>query len=309
MQGLQQLFTAQKLNFNAEQSYWRVTLYRQIVLLDKDSMDRTQKILERNRRRVEMNVADRADVLQSEAALRSKELQYQTDLETLREAAVQFNSYRNLKGDAVTETLQTIDAFIQNDMKKDLKRVADRVDVLIAQATAQNQKALAQAAAERQKPSINVYGTVQFNGLSNNFNYATGESFNADNPTYTAGMKLQINLDGGIIHRINEGYQAAAEAADILSHRAQFDLEQDWMDLQKKFKDALSRFDLAKTLEDLQGVKLAHERERFNAGRTTAFQVLTFEDDFANAQTARLRIANDLLTYRAQARLYNGESL
>jgi outer membrane protein TolC len=79
------------------------------------------------------------------------------------------------------------------------------------------------------------------------------------------------------------------------------------MDLQKHFKDAMSRLSLARDLEKLQGEKLKYERERFNSGRTTSFQVLQFEDNFSDASLSRLRVENELVAMRAKARLYNGD--
>lgn len=68
----------------------------------------------------------------------------------------------------------------------------------------------------------------------------------------------------------------------------------------------LRRLDMARELETLQKEKLDHERVRFSHGRTTSFQVLQFEGHYSEAQLTRLRMENEALLIKAQARLFNG---
>jgi outer membrane protein TolC len=306
-QEISSLYSTQQIVLNAENIYWTLALDREIVRLDSESIERTTRILKRNEKRVSMNVTDKSDLLQSLASLKTKELTYQKDLEDLRQASMQFNSFRNVSNDSVPESLQNVNGFLDLDIGREIIRKGVRSDVLVAVANAQSQKASAEASRIKNLPDIELGGTYQFDGRGFDSATAMGTSWNADNPYLTASLKLTVPLDQGVVSTLNEGYRAQAASAEAAVERAKFDLDQDWLDLQKHFKDAMSRLSLARELEKLQGEKLKWERERFNLGRTTSFQVLQFEDNYSDASLSRLRVESELITIRAKARLYNGE--
>jgi len=306
---LQSQYSSEQIVFSAENAYWTLALNREVVALDRESIERTDLILKRNQKRVSMNVTDKSDLLQSLASLKTKELHYQDDLEVLREASMQFNSLRNVAGDSVAETLLPVSGLMDLDIEKEIKRTGERADVLIAIANAQNQKAQAKANDIKNQPDIELIGSYQFDGRGSDFGTATGTSWNGDNPYLTAQLTLKVPLDQGDVNQMAQGYRASIAAAEAAAQRAKFDLDQDWQDLKTHFKDALSRLELARELEKLQGEKLRWERERFKAGRTTSFQVLQFEDNFSDAELARLKIENELITMRAKARLYNNGAI
>ena len=61
-------------------------------------------------------------------------------------------------------------------------------------------------------------------------------------------------------------------------------------------------------MEEVQSKKLTAEKRRYNQGRSTTFQVLTFEQDFANAQLLRLRNEFELVNVHNQLKLFSGVS-
>lgn len=59
--------------------------------------------------------------------------------------------------------------------------------------------------------------------------------------------------------------------------------------------------------QSLQEQKLQRGTERYRIGRTTAIQVLSFEEDNNQAQYNRLRMGLEKLVVEAQARFYNAQ--
>ncbi len=305
-QGLLQHFTKQQILFNSEMTYWKLSLYKQIVQADLDAIARTEKILKWNERRVAMNVSDKADVLESRAALKLKEFALQTDMEILRQTASQFNILRGRPGDLVNETLVQMDSVISGKISEEIKRTATRLDTLAAEQNAYSQRARAEANLEQLKPDVSLYGTGQFSGNNSNLTTATNNSWSSNNPLYTVGLKFTLSLDRDLVDNAREGNRAAQMAADYSAARAKLELEQDWADIKKRWLDVLRRLDMAKELESLQKEKLENERVRFSHGRTTSFQVLQFEGNYSDSQLTRLRIENEAVMIKAQARLFNG---
>jgi outer membrane protein TolC len=305
---LQQRFQNQQILFNTQTAYWRLALNRELVKYDKEAIERAQKNYKLTSRRVSMNVADRSDSLQTLTALKTRQLLLQNDMEALRQASSAFNSLRNVAGDEVPEEISNLDKGSQESLVQQIENKSERLDVSASLQAAKRDKASAKVSLEKFKPDVSVFGSVQFNGRAADANSAMGESWNADNPTYGAGLKLSVPLDRTLINHVTQGYNASSLASDMLSRRAQFDLNQDWNDLKKRLKDSVVRLDMARELEKLQDEKLRHEKERLGSGRTTSFQVLQFEDNYFDAQASRLRVQNEIVSIYAQAVLYNGGS-
>ena len=57
----------------------------------------------------------------------------------------------------------------------------------------------------------------------------------------------------------------------------------------------------------MQKEKLEYEKYRFELGRTTTYQVLTFEQDYAQALISRLMIEREILSLHAQLKTYAAE--
>ncbi len=304
-----QKYQQQQISFNAETAYWQMALYKEILDFDRAAVARTEKILSWNKKRVAMNISDRSDLLQAQASMKLKELVLQTDLENQRQVSNQFNSLRNVSGDQVLENLSPIDVVTEKKLLQEIKRTGDRFDLQANIQNEEREKFNSDAAVEKVKPDISLYGNIQTSGLNTNYSNATSGALGINNPLYAIGVKLKVPLDFGLASQINEGNRAAQTAASYTVSRSKFELDQDWNNLQKRFKDVSVRYGMFKELVALQKEKLEHERLRFTQGRTTSFQVLQFEDDYSNAQLSRLRIENDAIVIIAQARLYNGEKL
>lgn len=71
-----------------------------------------------------------------------------------------------------------------------------------------------------------------------------------------------------------------------------------------KFCNAKKRLDIATSLESIQWQKLQAERQRLTHGKTTTYQVLLFEQDFANTQISRLVIQDEIFNLLAQLKTY-----
>jgi outer membrane protein TolC len=61
---------------------------------------------------------------------------------------------------------------------------------------------------------------------------------------------------------------------------------------------------MSEELVTLQKEKLEYEKYRFNLGRTTTYQVLTFEQDYAQALIARLRVEREILAIHSQLKTF-----
>ena len=73
------------------------------VEVERDAVDRAQKILDYNSRRAKLGLADRSDALQAEANLQLRALELQTALDQQRSSALLFNAQREVASEQHAE--------------------------------------------------------------------------------------------------------------------------------------------------------------------------------------------------------------
>ena len=94
-------------------------------------------------------------------------------------------------------------------------------------------------------------------------------------------------------------------AAEYNYQRKVFDQDREYNDLLTQFEDAKVRLDLTEKIASTQRVKTNNERNRLNNGRTTTFQVLSFELDSAQADILKIQTETDLLNIYAQLKIFS----
>ena len=299
-----QNFQLKTILLEAESHYWRLVLAREFVQMQRQAVERAQKLHDWSTRRVKLQPTDPAETYATSTNLQAKKLDLRTALDQEREAALAFNSSRGILSDEVPEKLVPLNAELVNQLSPPT-RTNKREDVLAAEHQAIATAANARANREKYKPNIEVFasGPITDPGTPQNMMMMTMLPINMQ-PTTVVGVRLSAPLDIFTTGKILEGYQAEASAADLTSQRKAFEEERDWRNLTAKFNEARERLRLYTELERTQKQKLDHERERHQRGRTTLQQVLIFENDYALSQIGRLQAFAELLTLNAQIKLY-----
>ena len=293
---------------DAEGVYWRLTLARESVEVTQESLKRAVKIRDWNDRRTRLQLADKSDLLQSEAVVRLREMELQSALDELRAASQAFNLAREVSGDEVVEKLEKISAKKIEALLMP-KRVGDREDVLAAKE--QSQASIASNRMDRStlKPQLDLYGTYSLNGRDREQGESFSESLGTTRPLWSVGVRFSFPLNVVAAFDSAKGHRQAQVGAELAVDRKLYEQERDWQDLTRKFTEAKNRFAFAKAIEDAQTEKVMHERSRHEKGRTTTYQVLMFEQDFAAAQLNRIRAEADVYKVSAAMKTYSGEKL
>lgn len=300
-------YTARSQLVDAENAYWKLATARQAVELTLANLDRAQKTYDWNVRRVHLQLADESDALQSQAQLEARKLEYQTAQDNEVIAARAFNTARGVPSDAVAERLAPLTPETILAMQAP-KRAEYRDDVKAAQEQSRATVASDTIARERAKPTFDLFGTAGLNGQSiSDVAYAYQQAVSTDHPTITVGLRFQAPLDLGTASATRAAYTREEAAADLTYQRKVFEQEQGWKDLVDRLNQSRRRLQLSVNLEKVQQAKLYRERERYNTGRTTVFQVLTFETDFAQSELNRLTAQSDVLGILTQMKLYGEE--
>jgi len=306
-------FLAKTTLTQAEAAYWRLAAARQILKLQQEARERAQKIYDLNARKAKMQLADRADVLQSEAQLEARTNDVQSAQEEIRAASRAFNSARNSTEDEVPEELADLDPQTIDELKIP-QRAKYRDDVKAAEQAQRANMASAEVAIERDRPTLDIVGSIAGIGQGYDLGTVTGSSLvplgmqSSSEHAETIGLRFSAPLNFGLLSKSKEGWVREREAAELNYQRKLFDQEQDWNDLNQRLADARKRLTRAQRLEQLQQTKLNYERDRLSRGRTTTFQVLIFETEYLIAQLVRVREHAVILSLIAQMKLYTEDS-
>jgi outer membrane protein TolC len=300
-----QSFQQSQILAEAEQAYWGLALAREQVSSAKEVLGLTEKSQNWSAKRERLQLADRADLIQANAALLQRRLAMQTSIDNEKTAARRFNTIRGTNSDVVPEGLSSFDSTVIENLKIP-NRIEKRDDVRAYEQNKYIAEAASRLAKERNTPTVNLTGGIGLNGRDPVTGEAVTKSWTTDRPNYAVGLQANIPLDFGTQSDVRSGYQKDVVAADVLYQRRVFENDRLWHDLTSLFTDAVARYKLSAELEKVNKEKVEYERFRHGRGRTTLFQVILYENDFAQSQFDRIRAQADILNAYAQLRTFGG---
>jgi len=295
----------------AETAYYRLAIAREAFTLQDQVLDRAKKILEWSDKRAKDNLADKSDMLQAKAAYQLRLLDLESVRDEERSASLAFNTYRAITTQSEnldqvsealapinTESILAIEAPKRAEVTDDIKAAEQNERAVVANNELYRQKA---------QPDLAVFGTLAYNGVDTYLSTALSNSLSTNHPMYVVGVKLTYPLFFNETSEVRSGRikeQLSAEAATV---QARLDNNQNWIDLQKKFSETKGRLKMAEELVVAQREKLEHEKYRFSLGRTTTFQVLTYEQDYDQSLITRLQIEQQILALHSQMKTFSEE--
>jgi outer membrane protein TolC len=298
-------FRRQGLIAEAEQTYWRLALARRTVNVQKDVLSRSDRLLKWAKRRAGLQLSDRADFLQAQANNELSRLELRRALEEEKSAARAFNLLRYKDGDRVSESLSLMSAEELLALSTP-QRTATRLDVQAAEAQAKASVAEAQVQKEHLKPVVDVFANLAWTGRDAQRKLAVEEAQKSGRRTTSFGVTLNVPLAIGSLTKGLKGTNMLQDAAAFELEQKRIAENMDWQDLSSRLADARERVQLLQKIEEIQRDKYEHEQERLLRGRTTTYQAVTFEQDYAQAQLLSLRTRAELLQILSQLKLFRG---
>lgn len=298
-------FSYKQLLMQAENAYWRLYFAQKSLRVQKESLDRAQRLKEWNQERVKSNLTDESELLQADANLQNREMEYQDTFTELDTALRDFNSIREGEGDISLEGATDKDRnYILNAGLPNKGKM--REDVLARLASNKAAVANAELGRQRNRPNLELYGQYSINGRDKDYSDAWDQSMTATRPFSIVGVRFTTPLDVWSLSDYKKSYAQEVVASEMSYKRKVYEVEREWEILVDRFSNLKKRLKLSQKLERVQEQKLTTEKKRYRQGRTTTFQVLQFEQDFANAQLIKLRNERDLITLYNQLKLFAG---
>ena len=224
-----------------------------------------------------------------------------------RAAARAFNLARGRPVGDVAETLESLEVATIESLSPP-ERAQMREDIKAAE---QGQKAAVAngiLAQQRDTPTLELFGSLSTFGRAYDLGPTLVDSFHTDRPTAAIGLRFSTPLNFNLKDQSIEGWKKEKAGAEMSYQRKVFEQDQHWLDLLERFKESKKKFALTRAMEQGQSKKLFYEKGRLNRGRTTTFQVLLFEQDYAQAQLALIQSELEIIQIMSQMRLYGGSA-
>lgn len=291
----------------AEGVYWRLALARESLRIAKDNLDRAKKIVDWTKRRVGKELADNADLLQSDALEELRQIELKMAIDEERSSAFIFNTIRGNNAPGVPEELMKLTPDLLNNLENP-KRSADREDVKAAEKASEIAQVLADISSSKYQPSIDLFASGTLNGRDATSNSkASTAAFKAKHPTYAFGLKISAVLGGDSFSRLRAGVANERQASALVAARRRYESDREWVDLSLKLQESRLRLGLTQKIEATQLKKLTAERNRQSRGRSTMFQVMQAETDYASSQLNVIRNKAEILGIMARIKTFGGE--
>ncbi len=288
----------------ARVAYGTLALAREEVRLREEVLNRTEKLDRWSASRVKNHLSDKNESLQTRAAVQVRRLELKGARERERRAAIEFDRLRGGKEGSVPEALETLDEVTK---RLDLGMPAalpERLDLKAARLAYEEKSATERRAVEGTKPDLSIYGSYTPSGRAVTFVDARRESWEFDRPIVELGAKLTVNLDLPGQRKIAEGNRWAREGAKRRMEETEARVRMDWEEVGRKWEDVQAREALAREIALLQKEKAERENEMLRLGRTTQFQVLSYENDYLMSSLNRVAVAAEKLGVWAQAQWF-----
>jgi outer membrane protein TolC len=175
------------------------------------------------------------------------------------------------------------------------------MDLRAVESSSLQQKAVYDEAYQNILPDVTLLASYQGNGLGSQWGPANDQAFGLQHPTWTVGAQFNLSLDVFTAQRTADGYELNYKSALLSLKDKKAQVNQEWTDLKNHITDVDKRLTMAAQIEDIQKNKADQERKRLDLGRTTQFQLLSFENDYSLARLNRLSLVLEKLSYLAQA--------
>ncbi len=287
----------------AEQTYWQAASTQELLRITRENEARAEKLYNWSSQRRKKGLADVSDFFQADAAFKARKLETLSSETRLMELGRKLNLLRGQVQEPISEelTYKPIDLSL---LKLDGSIEKVRKDILIQRAGAEAKAADARANIEKLKPTLDFSAQMNVVGRDKELPDAQRKQFENGNDYYLLGLVLTIPLDYAMNHRLMTANEQDVEATNLNLKRLELETRNTYQLTVSQLEQIRKQLELLRDLEKTQKSKADEERRRYNLGRSTTYQVLTFEQDYVNIISRRLELELQARSLLASLKLF-----
>ncbi|MCL2485656.1 MAG: TolC family protein [Endomicrobia bacterium] len=302
-------YRKQSILLNARLAYWNLSYSQTVIDYRQASLDRTKKILEWNQRRYNMDLAERSDMLQSQAAVKMRELNLRLAYEEETRSKRVFNQFLEIPDSSAV--IYNVERFDKIDMSfvnaSAPNRRGTRFDVLSALEDVKSADFASQAQERNMGADLVVAGQIGANSAYGELANKTN-SLSTGGPSFAVGLRYTLPLDFSLRKDINKGFESAKISSQKAAQSAAVRENTDWLLLMDNWNNAKFRLNLAREIQKIQQDRNNEDQDLLRRGRSTTFFVLQSEQDLDDANLSVLQGKLELISiYELAEAFYNNK--
>lgn len=272
--------------------YWELIQAREVLEADQYALQLAYDQIKNNEAKVKVGMLAPIEVLQAQSSAASREVQIIGDRQQVQNTVNELKQLLNIREDDplwpvdIIPTTALDTALHEFSLDECVRLALDhREEVQRQRIALENQRISLETARHQLRPELNLQVTVGLSGSDEQWGGAWGNFFELE--TYNAGLSLNFSYPLGN-QSAKSDYQNAVLAYDqaVLSQQ---NLEQQiTMQIRQALLTMTSAYqqiqatELARQLAEQQ---LQAEQRKFQEGLSTNFQVLTYQQQTASAQS------------------------
>ena len=300
------LYSKKQLRAETEKAYWKLSLAREAVKVNRELLGRSKKLSEWMQEKIDLNLMDKDDIVQADSDLKYRELSLVGAVDDEKAAARAFNALRGKNSAEVKETLSSPEEKALGPGKLP-SEMPDRLDLMALKLKVSAAKAAGALKAEALKPELSVAGGASLNGQDPALGNSVSGSFSTNHYVYGVGVNLKVPFDLAVRDALVSGYQGEVRSAEAGLKQKELEAKIEWDELRRRLKEVNARLALANELEALQKKQADSEREKLKKGNTVTYQVILFEQDWGKSKLGVLSAREGLLEIASRLKLFGKE--
>ncbi len=281
--------------------YWALVNAREQLVVAQESLQLARDLNERNRIQVQVGTLAPLEIVQSEAAIATREQDIITAQQVIGDAADALRLALNLPpGDLwhleILPTTPPETPSLQINLQDSIETaIANRVEVRNEKLSVERAKLVDKVAKNSLLPSLNLVSSYNLSSLNLTYASSLGQISGFDFPGWSVGLQFTFPLQ-------NRAARAAKAVADLDVNRFNWELDQEKRQVLMEVRKAVRGIDTAEKVivaahasRQFQEKNLDAEKKRYENGMSTSFLVTQIQDQLTQAKQAEV---NAVVGYR-----------
>lgn len=296
-----------QLLIEAEALYWDHLYLKEELAKREESLKRAQRIENWTRRRVANGIGDRADSLNAQALVASRQLQLLATQDEMTANQKKIKDILELNENDFIPVLHGKIDLERNikDTFRGKKRVL-RLDAYLAELEAKTKGSAAKEVEDAYRADLTLSGSYNTNS------YAAGGGYNegmkdwnkTDTPTSTIAVSWTYLFDTDVKDAARSNARKEALAAELRRQRKTRESELAWTELVRRNDELTKKIEAARIIGRLQLDRALAENDKLNKGRSITANVITAEQDAAEAELTVIKLMAEQRKLESQSQMF-----
>ncbi|MFN7905903.1 MAG: TolC family protein [Pseudobdellovibrionaceae bacterium] len=290
---------------DAEIAFWNYLYKLEEKKQRQESLERSSKILNWIKRREADGIADRSDRFNSEALVSTRQLlllNADDDLKSAEQTMRDFLSLEQSAGLPLISGNIGISRPMKGQFSKSQKIL--RADAYLQLLESKSKKMISEEVMDGLRPDLSLQASYETNSFEENLTKATNKWTEADKPRSSVGVQFTYVFDTSVKGSRRSAANKEAMAADLKAKKLVRESASAWEELVRKYDELSQKIVLAESIKDFQMKRAKEEQLKLTRGRSITNQVVSSEEDAANADLTVIQLKAEQRKLEAMTRNY-----